>query len=48
MDNPDDYVTLKAHRDARNEARQTKKRLNLSWSRFLRQAANELDPDSSD
>jgi hypothetical protein len=48
MGNPDGYTTIRAHRDARNEARDTKERLNLSWNQFLRQAADELEPDSND
>jgi hypothetical protein len=48
MGNPDGYTTIRAHRDARNEARRTKSRLDLSWNEFLRQAADELDPGSSD
>lgn len=48
MGNPDGYTTIRAHRDARNEARKTKKRLNLSWNEFLRQAAAELDSNSND
>jgi hypothetical protein len=43
-----DYTTIKAYREVRNEARRIKEQLDLSWNEFLRQAADELDPGSSD
>ncbi|RMB25397.1 hypothetical protein [Haloplanus aerogenes] len=48
MGNPEGYTTIRAHRDARDEARHIKSRLDLSWNEFLQQAADALDPDSND
>jgi len=44
----DTRATLRVHPRARNDARVTKAKLGLTWSEFLNQAADELDPDSSD
>lgn len=41
-------ATLRVHRTARDEARITKAKLGLTWSEFLNQAADELNPDSND
>jgi hypothetical protein len=47
MSEPDNYATIRTGVNARNEARVTKAKLGLTWSEFLNQAAEKLDPDSS-
>lgn len=46
MPNPDNYATIRTGERARDEARVTKAKLGLTWSEFLDQAADVLDPDS--
>jgi hypothetical protein len=43
----DTRATLRVHRSAHEEARVIKAKLGLTWSQFLDQAADALDPESN-
>ena len=40
-----DYVNIKTDEEARRRAKLTKTKLGMTWSEFMRSAAETLDPD---
>ena len=40
-----DYVNVKTDKEARRQAKITKAKLGMTWSEFMRSAAETLDPD---
>mgnify|MGYP000412783918 CR=1 FL=1 len=48
MANETDWVNISVPAEARRKAQVTRAKLGLTWETFLDQAAESLDPDSTD
>lgn len=47
MSTEDDYGTIRTKASARDQARDVKDKLGMTWRGFLLRAADELDPESN-